>query len=89
MLDEERLKELSSEYDTSIERIKSYCEELFSYPFVRNGDDEYIYECLEAILSYREDEEEKEKLSVVERCVYRIYGDETIPYLSNKFKKKH
>ena len=98
MIEEEKVKELCESYGLGEETIREFCDALLSYPFVRDGDDEYLYECLEILASERSSQSFMEEhtpetnlrsgyLENVERCVYRIYGEEAIPYLSKAFKE--
>ena len=97
MVDEEFIKELSDEYGVGIPAIKKYCETLLSYPIVRSEDDSFFNECLEILVSERSSQAfmrsdqfktsgKSGYLENVERCLYRIYGDDAIPYLSDSFK---
>ena len=44
MIEEEKVKELCESYGLGEETIREFCDALLSYPFVRDGDDEYLYE---------------------------------------------
>ncbi len=96
MIEEETLKDLATEYGIGIETIKEFCDTLLTYPCVLNGDDEYLYECLEILVSERSNlslsdnaSSKNNLLKSVEKCVYRIYGEDSIPYLSDSFKEEN
>ena len=93
MFDEEKLKEIANDYGTGLQVIKQYYETLMSYPFVIGGEEDYLYECIVALITERSKTDETSEhgayLDSVERSVYRIYGDDAIPYLSKAFKEKN
>lgn len=92
MFDEEKIKEFADTYGASISSVQKYCETLLSYPFIISGDDEYFFECLEKIIiesSKRDVSKAQDYFELVEECVYKIYGDDSVPYLSDSFKEKN
>ncbi len=94
MVDEEVINELSQTYGIGASTIKKYCETLLTYPIVRSEDDSFLHECLEILVSDRanqsfSDDSKNDYLYTVEKCLYRIYGDDCIPYLSDNFKSKN
>ncbi len=100
MVEEEKLKEIAEDYGVGIETVKEYCDVLLSYPFVVTEDDSYFYHCLESLISEKTTQDFMAQdaktagarttvLENVERCVYRVYGDVAIPFLSDKFKEEN
>ncbi len=89
MFDEEKFKELAETYGIGLSSVQKYSETLLSYPFVISGEDEYFYECLEKIIIERSKDQDTDYFSTVEKCVYKIYQDDSIPYLSDEFKRNN
>ena len=90
MFDQEKIKEYADEYAVGQQTIQKYCETLLSYPFIIGGEDEYFFECLETILIERPKEQDNvDYFKTIEKCIYRIYGDDSIPYLSDEFKQNN
>jgi hypothetical protein len=96
MLDEEQVNELVENYGVGKETVLSFCDILFSYPIVRNEDESLFYECLEAAISAKtsgaflgDSNKKIDDNYIAEKCLYRIYSEDAIPYLSNRFKEEN
>lgn len=96
IIDPDRINEICETYETSMEFVKKCLNTLMTYPCVKESDEEYLYECLEILVSERSTQVFMRSntpdtilrdnfFGSVEKCVYRIYGDDAIPYLSDKF----
>ena len=96
MIEEEKIKELVENYSIGTETVMNFCDILFSYPIVRNEDESLFYECLEAAISAKSSgaflQDSNRKIDdnyIAEKCLYRIYSEDAIPYLSNRFKEEN
>lgn len=95
-IDLEVLKELSEEYGISLNAIKSYCNRLMGYDFVKDNDESLFYECLERIVqdactnefikekSDSEDDQKKIEYSISD-ALYNVYGDDVLSYLDEDY----
>ena len=95
------LEELANEYEIPLEKVKLYYNMLLEIPCVMSYDVDMLYECLVNIIQDVKTsefvEEEKEKMGAfvgkeaktlnysISDALYRTYGDEAIPYLSEEY----
>ena len=96
----ELLKQLSEEYDISIDRVKSYYASIINLPFVEDYGEDMLMECLEKIVQdVKTNEFAKQQFKdthvpstkfkplqySISDALYTTYGDEAIPYLSKDY----
>lgn len=95
MLDEERIKQIALEYMVNESKVKKYLKELMTYPFIVNGDDDKMYECLEAIVFDQCNKKDSSKIckrkkkEAISEMIFRTYGYEAFSYLNEEFLKNH
>lgn len=97
-LEREELEFLASEYESKIETVMKYYEILKEVPCVINHERELFLECLETLIQERKSEkmlgetksQTSEKYQTLEFSVsdslFRVYGDDAVPYLSEEYR---
>ena len=86
----EIIDELSINYGMNTQTINSYLEMLLEYPFIKNGDEEKMLYCLEAIISDRASHKVFDKRvharsleETFNEIISRIYRAEADEYLND------
>ena len=95
ILDEERIEQIALEYMVEVSKVKKYLKKLLVYPFIVNGDEDKMYECLEAIVFDQCNKKDSSKIcnrkkkDAISEMIFRIYGEEAFYYLNEEFLKSH
>lgn len=95
-LKNQKINELAEEYGFQKRRVNGYFEIINKYPFVKNGDEDAMFECLEMIvqdrLAHTTNIDENLKRSVkdsINEALYRVYDEKSLNYLNDEFLKMH
>ena len=78
------VKELSERYDYAESSVRKILAILKEYPCIVNGEQEKLFECLEEIVADRSTD--RKLKDSIEEMVFRVYGEESINYLSDNYK---
>ena len=95
VLDEERIKQIALEYEVPTSKVMKYLKNLIIYPFIVNGDEDIMYECLECLVMdqcNKKDESKictRKKKEAIAEMIFRTYGEEAFYYLNDEFLKTH
>lgn len=90
MFERERVEEIASEYMWNISHVMKYLNMLKKYSFIVNGEEELMYDCLEAIVSERCSESKRRSLNeTISEMIYRVYGEKALYYLNEEFLESH
>lgn len=93
--DEDRIEQIALEYMIKKSKVKKYLKKLMEYPFVVNGDEDKMYECLENIVFDLCNKKDVSKIcnrtlkESVPEMIFRVYGYEAFKYLNEEFLMSH
>lgn len=91
---EEKLVEISKDYEISVQWLKKYLKILEQIPVVVQGDEDLMLDCLTLLADSRISQREFYKYGEpyvclkdsIDGALYRIYGDVSNSYLSDEHK---
>lgn len=96
---DKKLNLLADEYEFDILKVKKYYNILQQYQFVKDGNEENLFICLEMIISEivtqklimnlnASSDKQRNLSEIISEMVYRVYGDVSINQLDDNFVKQ-